>query len=133
MIIYNVNDKKEINEIKYIITFFIHSIFLLLTIFTGLLTNNKWILLLHFINWPITYIHWHFNKGACFLTNWENEYALGTRYEKINKDYPLFTQRFALLFGIKTKEYDNEVRIRILFTIGWIITCYKLYNLLYNK
>lgn len=118
------------NLIKYYILFIIHTIFFLYCIVGGLITNNKSLLLIHAINWPLTYIHWNTNKGACFLTNMENDYAKGTNMEKINKAYPLYTQRLALLFGIKTREEDNEIRVRILFTLGWLVSIYKLF---YNQ
>jgi len=114
------------NLIKYYTLFTIHTIFFLYCIVGGLITNNKALLLLHAINWPLTYIHWKTNRGDCFLTNIENDYAKGTKMEKINKEYPLYTQRLALLFGIKTREEDNEIRVRILFTLGWLVSIYKL-------
>ena len=93
-------------EKKYEITFFIHILFFIYCIIGGIITNNKWLLIIFFMVWPITYIHWLFNRGQCFLTEVENEYALGTKYEEINKKYPLFTQRLSLLFGIKTRKED---------------------------
>ncbi len=116
------------NFIIYNTLFSIHTIFFIYCIVGGLITNNKWLLLIHMINWPVTYIHWKLNKGSCFLTDLENTYSKGTKYENINKKYPLYTQRLALLFGIKTKEEDNEIRVRILFTLGWLVSVYKYFN-----
>ena len=114
------------NLTKYYLLFSVHTIFFFYCIVGGLITDNKALLLIHAINWPLTYIHWQFNKGACFFTDLENEYSKGTKVEELNKKYPLYTQRLALLFGLKTKEADNEIRVRILFTLGWLVSVYKL-------
>lgn len=110
----------------YYSLFITHTIFFIYCIIGGLITNNKKLLVIHALNWPLTYIHWNTNEGACFLTNMENNFSKGTKMEKINKDYPLYTQRLSLLFGIKTEEDTNELLLRILFTSGWLVSIVKL-------
>lgn len=114
----------------YIGFFMTHSVFLNYAIFGGLFASSKYGLLLHSSIYPITMIHWKTNNGQCFMTQIEQKIVKNTKYENWVNTYPLFTQRYVSLFGIHTEEETMEQVTKIIFTVSWGITLFKLFSLL---
>lgn len=113
----------------YIGFFMVHSVFLNYALFGGLFSSSKYALLLHSSIYPLTMIHWKTNNGNCYVTEIEQKLVKNTKYESWVIKYPLFTQRYVNLFGIHTEKETMDKLTKIVFTLSWGFTLFKLFSL----
>ena len=74
-------------------------------------------------------IHWKTNNGNCYVTEIEQKLVKNTKYESWVIKYPLFTQRYVNLFGIHTEKETMDKLTKIVFTLSWGFTLFKLFSL----
>jgi len=95
----------------------IHSIFVYVMIF-GFMLPKKY-LKFHALMWPLTCLHWKLNSDKCIFTQLEN-------YFKGDYSESSFMKYFFKRWGINLTLRDVGRWSTILFTLGWLITMYRL-------
>lgn len=113
--------RKCINKASFNLKLLLHHI-IVMFIFFGWLSNNKYLLMIHAFIPFILIIHWKTNNDRCIMTEDINNMC------GLDKDE--YIRDFLYIIGFKkTKYYDTVYKIFLLFTFGVVI--YKLYKKLY--
>lgn len=109
---------KCINKTKFHLKLLLHHT-IVMFIFFGWLSNNKYLLIIYVFIPFILIIHWKTNNNRCVMTEDVNNMC------GLDKDE--YIRDFLYIIGFKkTKYYDPVYKIFLLFTLGVVI--YKLYK-----
>jgi hypothetical protein len=111
--------KKCINKVNFNVKLLFHHI-IIMFIFFGWLSNNKYLLVLYAFIPFILIIHWKINNNRCVMTEDINSMC------GLDKDE--YVRDFLYLIGFKkSKYYDPFYKTFLLFTFVYVI--YKLYKM----
>jgi hypothetical protein len=111
--------QKCINNKLFHIELLLHHI-IVIFIFFGWLSNNKYILLIYLFIPIILISHWKMNNNRCKITEDVNNLC------DLDKDE--YIRDFLYIVGLKkTKYYDSFYKFFLIFTFIYVI--YKLYKL----
>lgn len=114
--------KKCINNPEFHAKLLLHHI-IVIFIFFGWLSNNKYMLIIHLFLPLILMMHWNTNNNRCAMTETVNNMC------GLDKDE--YIRDFIYLIGLKkSKYYDPFYKIFLLFTFIYVM--YKLY-LIYRQ
>ena len=98
----------------------IHNIFILIMIF-GFMLPKKY-LKFHALIWPLTLLHWKTNNNKCMLTQLE-KYLKGDDSDSSDSS---FMKSFFKRWGINLTMRGTNILNITLYTLGWLITMYRL-------
>lgn len=111
--------KKCINKVNFNVKLLFHHI-IIMFIFFGWLSTNKYLLVLYAFIPFILIIHWKINNNRCVMTEDINSMC------GLDKDE--YVRDFLYLIGFKkSKYYDPFYKTFLLFTFVYVI--YKLYKM----
>ena len=111
--------KKCINKVNFNLRLLVHHI-IIMFIFFGWLSNNKYLLVLYTFIPFVLIIHWKINNNRCVMTEDINSMC------GLDKDE--YVRDFLYLIGFKkSKYYDPFYKTFLLFTFVYVI--YKLYKM----
>jgi len=119
------------NIIKLYTVRIIHFL-VLLFVFVIPFTNNKELLLLHFITIPFIYFHWITNNDVCCLTETEKF----IRIKMGEKEDDCFTCKIISPIYNLQSSIDNKFASTVIYLLSyilWSITVLKLYNKVNNN
>jgi len=107
---------KCINNLQFRLKLLLHHI-IVMFIFFGWLSNNKYILILYSLIPPILLIHWKLNNNRCIMTQTVNNMC--------NLDKDEYIRDFLYLIGLKkTSYYDPLYKGFLVFSFFFVL--YKL-------